>query len=103
VGRQQHNRYYHFITPTPAEVKITRRHHPLLGQAFEVLQGGPRNLVLRAADGFVMKVPRTWTDADGAKERDDDESESFFTVDAIRELSELTEALGRRSPALNPE
>lgn len=28
-GNQQHNRYYHFTTPTLPEVTITRRHHPL--------------------------------------------------------------------------
>jgi hypothetical protein len=52
--------------PTPARVKITRRHHPLEGQTLEVLRGGQIHIVVRPPDGTPMRVPRAWTDADGA-------------------------------------
>ena len=97
MGRQQHNRYnYHFTTPTPTRVTITRRHHPVRGQAFEVLRGGRRTLVVRGTEGMVMRLPRSWTDADGAIPDHDGEG-SVFDVEALRELTELVDALIRRS------
>jgi hypothetical protein len=90
-----HNRYYHCTTPTPSQVTITRRHHPLQGLALEVLHTGPRELVVRAPDGFSMKLPRTWTDADGVA-AETSEADAVFSVDAIRALLEMIEALQRR-------
>ena len=95
-GRQHHNRYYHFTTPTPPKVKITRRHHPALGQTFEVLRGGPRQLVLRGPQGLVVRVPRSWTDADGVVLAHGGD-ETAYNVESIRELTELVDALIRRS------
>jgi hypothetical protein len=92
---QQHTTYYHSISPTPPTVKVTRRHHPLLGQACEVLQGGPGHLIVRVEGGAVMRLPRTWTDADGLSQGAAG-TEAVFTVDAVRELSEVVEALRQR-------
>jgi hypothetical protein len=61
---------------------------------YEVLQGGPRDLLVRGTDGVAMRLPRAWTDADGA--RDEDAVEAVFTVDAIRALLDLVDALRRR-------
>ena len=95
MGRQQHNRYNHFTTPTPAEVTITRRHHPLAGQKLEVLRGGRRQIVVRLPGSPPMLVPRARTDADGPGDLAEQAS-TVFTVDAIRELADLVTALQRR-------
>ncbi len=76
-------------------MKITRRHHPLQGQTFDILQTGRRQLVVRALDGVAMRLPRGWTDADGAP-AETNEPDAFFSVDAIRALLEIVEALQRR-------
>ncbi len=97
TGRPAHNRYDHCLTPTPPHVTITRRHHPLQGQTFAVVRGGPRELVIRAVDGVVMRLSRAWTDADGGTQVDAG-PDAVFTVEAIRALVELVEALrGRRA------
>jgi hypothetical protein len=95
AGTSSHNRYYHCVTPTPSRVTITRRHHPLQGLALEVLHTGPRELVVRAPDGFSMRLPRAWTDADGVA-AETSEADAVFSVDAIRALLEIVEALHRR-------
>jgi hypothetical protein len=77
-------------------VTITRRHHPLRGQTFDVLQTGPHVLVVRALGGVAMRLPRAWTNADGAP-TETNEPDAVFSVDAIRALLELVEALHRRS------
>jgi hypothetical protein len=76
-------------------VKITRRHHPLQGQTFDILQTGQSQLVVRALDGVAMRLPRGWTDADGAP-AETNEPDAVFSVDAIRALLEIVEALQRR-------
>lgn len=95
MGTSSHNRYHHCVTPTPSEVTITRRHHPLKGHTFEVLQTGSRQLVVRAPGGVAMRLPRAWTDADGAP-ADDGGAGTVFSVEAIRALVETLEALRRR-------
>ena len=45
---------------------MTRRHHPLEGQTFEVLKVGKKDLLVQLRDGSTIKLPRSWTDADGA-------------------------------------
>jgi len=79
-------------TSTPSRVTIMRRHHPLQGRTFEVLQGGPRELLVRGADGLVMRLPRAWTDADGPRESG---IEAIFTVEAMRALLDLVDTLRR--------
>ena len=95
MGTSSHTQYYHCVTPTPSQVRITRRHHPLQGLALEVLHTGSRELVVRAPDGFWMRLPRAWTDADGAA-AEASEPDAVFSVDAIRALLEIVEALQRR-------
>jgi Family of unknown function (DUF5372) len=92
TGRSSHTRYDHFFPPTPPHVTITRRHHPLQGHTFEVVRGGPRELVIRTVDGVVMRVPRAWTDADGETSTAAG-PDAVFTVEAIRVLVALVEAL----------
>ena len=62
---------------------------------FEVLQTGPRQLVIRALDGITMRLPRVWTDADGAP-AESGGAEAVLSVEAIRTLLEMVEALRRR-------
>ena len=94
-GSSSHNQYHHCVTPTPSRVTITRRHHPLQGHTFEVLQTGPRHLVVSALDGVAMRLPRAWTDADGVP-AESGGTEAVFSVEAIRALLEIVEALRRR-------
>ena len=93
-GKSAHNRYDHFTTPTPCELRLTRRHHPLLGQRLELLQGGRRELLVRTETGAIMRIPRAWTDADGTL-ANPEHTASVFTVESIRQLSELLRALRR--------
>jgi len=79
--------------PTPAEVRVTRRHHPLEGQVVKVLAGGPAQMVVRLRDGTSMRLPRAWTDADGASPSK--RSEHVFSAEALRELIEHAEGLRR--------
>ena len=95
TGRLSHTRYDHRFPSTPPEIRITRRHHPLQGQTFTVVRDGPRELVIRAVDGVVMRVPRAWTDADGVTVTDAG-PDAVFTVDAIRALVDLVAALRGR-------
>lgn len=92
MGTSSDNRYYHCTTPTPRRVTITRRHHPLQGLLVEVLHTGSRQLVVRAPDGFSMRLPRGWTAADGAVAQTS-EADAVFSVDAIRALPEIVKAL----------
>jgi hypothetical protein len=68
----------------------------LVGRKLEVLRGGPRQLVVKLLDGGVMRLPRGWTDADGVSEGREG-IEAVFTVDGIRELSDLVAAVRRRA------
>ena len=79
----------------PAEVRVTRRHHPLEGQVVKVLTGGPAQMVVRLRDGTAMRLPRAWTDADGASPSK--RSEHVFSAEALRELIEHVAILGRRA------
>jgi hypothetical protein len=76
-------------------VTLTRRHHPLGGQRFEVVFGGPTQIVVRLADGSSMRVPRSWTDADGVAPPD--APPSVFSIDALRDLVALVETLRHRT------
>jgi Family of unknown function (DUF5372) len=95
TGSPLHTRYDHLFPSTPSVVRITRRHHPLEGQTFAVVRDGPRELVIRAVGDVVMRVPRAWTDADGVTPADAG-PDAVFTVEAIRALVELVEALRGR-------
>ena len=80
---------------SPTKVAITRRHHPAEGKTFVVVRGGPSQLVIRLEDDSTMRIPRSWTDADGAREGANG-PERVFTVDSLRELGVLVAALARR-------
>ena len=68
----------------PSTVRLTRRHHPLAGQVFDVVTSGQTQIVVRVGDGSVMRLPRAWTDADGSPPVLG--AESVFTVEALRAL-----------------
>jgi hypothetical protein len=77
---------------------VTRRHHPLLGEQLEVLvEGRGDHLGVRLPDGSTTRIPRAWTDADGAAESREPAAATVFTVDALRELIELVEAILHRT------
>jgi hypothetical protein len=93
VGKQQHTTYSrHF---TPSEVTVTRHHHPLHGLRLEAVSGGAATIVVRIADGTTMRIPRAWTDADGAPSHDP--AETVFSVEALRDLLRLVDAIGARA------
>lgn len=77
-----------------ASVTITRRHHPFEGKSFEVVKPGPKQIVVRLEDGSAIRIPRSWTDADGPRA---DAPERVFSVDALRALVALVASLGQRS------
>jgi hypothetical protein len=83
---------------SPSRVVITRRHHPAEGKTFVVVRGGPNQLVIRLDDDSTMRIPRSWTDADGPCEGTD-APKHVFTVDALRELGALVASLARRCAA----
>lgn len=73
---------------------VTRRYHPLHGQQLAVVSGSRKQVVVRLADGTAMRMPRSWTDADGPPAPG--ATEDVFTVEALQELVELVEVIGRR-------
>ncbi len=90
------SRTKYILRNTPSQVSVIRRHHPLCGQQFEVLQGGRNQITIRLNDGTSMRIPRRWTDADGSSAAGDDRAESTLTVDSMRRLFELVDAFCRR-------
>lgn len=81
---------------SPTRVRVTRRHHPLYGQELEVLTEDKRHIVVRSPDGLSLKLPRLWTDVDGADCGGYSSGDVLFTVESLRELGALLEALARR-------
>ena len=75
---------------------MTRRHHPLEGQTFEVLKGGKKDLLVQLRDGSTIKLPRSWTDADGATALESSPA-AVFTLASVRELAALLDALRQRA------
>jgi len=61
-----------------------------------VLKGGNKELLVQLEDGSAMKLPRAWTDADGA-EIPAHCQETYFTYESLRRLMVLAEALKERS------
>ena len=74
---------------------MTRRHHPLEGQVFEILKGGQKDLLVQLGDGSAIRLPRSWTDADGAPVPQPLPA-TLVTVSSVRALITLLEALRRR-------
>jgi len=86
----------YLLRNTPDRVKIIRSHHPLLHREFDVLKADQHCLVIQHFDGDSMKIPRVWTDADGEQESRQRSHPLVFTVGALRELLDLTDALRHR-------
>ena len=51
--------------------------------------------MVRIADGTTMRIPRAWTDADGAPPHEP--AETVFGIDALRDLLRLVDAFGARA------
>ena len=81
---------------SPPRVTVTRRHHPFEGKTFELVMSGPKMIVIRLEDKSAMRIPRTWTDADGAGVGMYAPAH-VFTADALRELGALVASMARRS------
>jgi hypothetical protein len=75
-------------------VTVTRPHHPLQGQTLELVNRGRTQIVVRLRDGTSMRVPRSWTDVDGAPSQPI--AETIFTPDALLSLLDLVDALRSR-------
>jgi len=94
-GKSVHTAYYYLNSDTAEHVTVIRRHHPLHGQSLEVLKGG-QHLIVRLRDGSTMRLPRAWTDADGVAGSPSAQLSTVFTIEALRELLGLLDALKRR-------
>jgi hypothetical protein len=77
-------------------VKVTRRHHPLLDQEFDVLKADKHTLTIRLADGSALKMPRAWTDAADASSGVHAATPSVFSVISLRDLVTLVDTLRNR-------
>ena len=86
---------HHFQDSKKRVAVIIRRHHPLQGQEFEVLIEGKNHLSIRLRDGSSMRIPRDWTDVDGKANEGEPAIGSILTSEAIRELTELVDAVTR--------
>ncbi len=95
MGSLSHTKYH--LRDFPERVTVTRPHHPLLNQQLEVLRPGGQWLVVRLPDGTAMKIPRSWTDADGPSAGGALSGSEVFTVEAYRELLALIDALKART------
>ncbi len=93
-GRLSQTKYY--LKDSPLWVKITRPHHPLLDQPLEVLNASKQYLVVRLPDTSTMKLPRAWTDANGAPDSGELRGSEIFTIEALRELTDLVAVLKNR-------
>ncbi len=61
-----------------------------------MLKGGNKELLVQLDDGSAMKLPRAWTDADGA-EIPANYQETHFTHESLRRLMALVDALKERA------
>jgi len=96
VGGSPVQTTYYYRRDTAEHVTVIRRHHPLEGQSLEVLKGG-QHLIVRLRDGSTMRLLRSWTDADGPDVSQPSQLSTMFTIDSLRELIGLLEALRRRT------
>jgi hypothetical protein len=55
---------------------------------------GPEKVVARVGDGTTMRMPRAWTDIEGAASSGG--VDRVFSLDAMLALIELVDMLGRR-------
>ena len=78
-------------------VRVTRAHHPLLGQEFEVLKVSAKNVVVQLPDGSRLRLPRQWTDDGSPVAADGCEEANRLTIDGLQCLLRLVRALRERS------
>jgi len=93
TGRLSPTKYY--LSDLSSEITVIRRHHPLEGGRLEVLSATKACVVVRLADGSSLKLPRRWTDADGAA-CTELTGQAQISLAGLRELLRLFEALRRR-------
>ena len=91
MGRLSPSKYK--LKRTPECVTITRRHHPLVDQQFEVLMDGNERIVIRLNDGTSMQIPREWTSAEGPTHEVQNKHDSVFSVDSLRDLIRVVDGL----------
>ena len=77
---------------TPERVTITRCHHPLQGESFDVLMEGDERIVIRLANGTSMRILRCWTDADGVPDMPTEQPRTLC-VDSLRALIIIVDGL----------
>jgi hypothetical protein len=94
MGQLSHTKY--ILYNSPSRVKVTRRHHPLYNQELEVLNADKHMLIVRLADGSPMKIPRSWTDANGSGPAQEPAILSVFTIESLREMLNLLHTLCNR-------
>ena len=76
------------------KISVTRAHHPLLGKIFELAQPLGNSITIILPNGCRMKIPRQWSDIDGAKPCLS--LDSVFTGNSIKELLDLVDLLLNR-------
>ncbi len=94
TGRLSQTKYY--LSDFPAKTTIVHRHHPLEGQALNLLSLGKTMIVVRLPDGSSLKILRRWTDLDGVACAELT-GDSQFSVKGLRELLSLFMALRERT------
>jgi hypothetical protein len=62
----------------------------------EVLRGGKSELVVQHPDSLALRIPRAWTDADGAPPTHGTGTDTQLTVEAVRDLIHLANLLAAR-------
>jgi len=75
----------------------------LSGQDLEVLTVDKKHVVVRSPDGLSLKLPRPWTNMDGADCSEVRSGDVIFTAESLRELAVLLEALTRREGSTRSE
>lgn len=93
MGRSSLTKQYTSTTPTPDRIRVVRRHHPLKGMELEVVRGGKSVLVVRHPDSLTMRIPRDWTDIDGALRAPKTGPDTQLTVETLRDLVHLVDVL----------
>ena len=95
MGTLSHPKYD--LRNTPERVTVTRRHHPLEGKQLQVLCAGRSQLTVRLRDSSTMRIERAWTDADGPGVCRAGSMATQLTVDTLRDLLALVNALKQGS------
>jgi len=93
TGRVSPTTYY--LSNSPAQITVVRRHHPLQGRTLDVLSAGKDTVVVRFANGSKMRFPPRWMDADGARQCPELQGDSRFCLIGLGELLKLVDMLRR--------